>query len=95
VQNGAAAAHLEVDGGLPDVERPEEPGWEDAAVQVVQLRPRTGVEQVDSDEPERTPMDGAVHDVLALEGSEVGFEVVRLAVAAGRRTDVERDRATP
>ena len=54
VQDGAPVVHLEVDRALADVERPEQSRRQDAAVEIVHLRPRTGVEEVDSDEGERS-----------------------------------------
>src|SRR4030095_946575 len=93
VQDGTPAVDPEIDRALADVERPEEPGGQDAAVEVVHLRPRTGVEQVDSNQGERTMMDGPVNDVLPVEGADVRFEVVRLAVAGADAADVVGDGA--
>jgi hypothetical protein len=93
VQNGAAAVDFEIDRAFADVERPEEPGGQDAAVEVVRLRPRTGVEQVDSNQGERTTVDGPVNDVFPVEGADVRFEVVRPAVAGADAADVEGDGA--
>ena len=53
VQHRPPVVHLEVDRALADVERPEQPRRQHAAVEIVHLRPRTGVEEVNSDEGER------------------------------------------
>src|SRR5262245_45377685 len=92
VQHRSLVADLEVDGGFADVECPEESRGENAAVEVVQLRPRTGVIEVDSYQRERSAPDGAIDDVLALESTDVGFEVVDPAVAAACPTDVVGER---
>jgi hypothetical protein len=47
-QERALVVHPEVHRAPADVQRPEETRWQDAAVEVVYLRPRTGVEKVDS-----------------------------------------------
>ena len=81
MQNSAAGADLEIERRLPEVEGPEEARRQDAAVEVAQLRPRTGVEQVDSYQRERAVMGVAVDDVIALERANIGLEVVGRAVA--------------
>ena len=93
VQHRSPVADLEVDGGFADVECPEETGGENAAVEVVQLRPRTGVKEVDSYQRERPAPGGAIDDVFALEGSDVGLEVVHLSVVSARPADVVGERA--
>ena len=90
MQDRALVIDLEVD-RTPRVDRPEETRRQDAAVEVVHLRPRTGVEEVDSNQCERTVVGLAIDDILTLERTDVGFEVVRPAIAGARRADVERD----
>ena len=55
----------------------EETRGQDAAVQVVNLRPRTGVEEVNSYGARTRPVDVAVDEILTLERADVGLEVVR------------------
>src|SRR5262245_47191539 len=71
VQDGAPAVDREIDRALADVESPEETGGQDAAVEVVYLRPRTGVEQVDSNQGERAAMDRTANHVLSIECANV------------------------
>jgi hypothetical protein len=92
VQDGALGVVLEIDDPF-HAERPEETRRQDAAVEVVHLRPRTGVEEVDSNQGERTLVRHAIDDELALERANVGFEVVRPAIARARSADMERDRS--
>ena len=89
VQDCVPAVDLEIDRALADVERPEQSRGQDATVEVVNLRPRTGVEQVDSNQGERTAMDRPVDDVLPIEGADIRFEVVRPAVACAGAADME------
>jgi len=93
VQHRSLVADLEVDGSLADVKCPEESGGENAAVEVVQLRPRTGVIEVDSYQRERSAPHRAVDDVVALEGPDVGLEVVHLSVVSACPADVVGERA--
>jgi hypothetical protein len=95
VQDGAAPVHLEVDRGLAEVKRPEQARRQNAAVEIVQLRPRPGVEQVDSYQGERSVPDRAVRDVLAFERADVRFEIVGLAVASAGAADVESEGREP
>ena len=61
----------------------------DPAVVVVNLRARTGLEQVDSYEGEAPAPRLTVHgDVLSLHGPDVGLEVVRVPVTPLRLADV-------
>src|SRR6185295_16685096 len=63
-------AHLE--GDLPELDRPEQPRQGDAAVVVMLLRARTGLEQVDSYEGEGPPVRRSVDgDVLAIHDADV------------------------
>ena len=77
-------------GPLGKLDGPEEPGQRDAAVVVVHLRARTGLEQVDSYEGEAAVPRRPVHgDVLAIHDPEVGLQIVRVPVASRRLADVE------
>ena len=73
-------------------DRPEESRQKDAAVVVVNLRARTGLEQVDSYEREGPAPRRTVHaDVPPVHDPEVGLEVVRVSVASLRLTNVVGD----
>ena len=66
-----------------DLSDPEETGRTDTGIKVVNLRPRTGVEEVDSYQNKRAPMMCAIHGhILTLKHSHVAHQVVCLAVAA-------------
>ena len=95
MQDGSPVAHLEVDGALVKVERPKEARRQDTAVEVVHLRPRTGVEQVNSYQGKRSTLDGAVRNAPPLEGADVGLEVVRRAVARAGGTDMVGESTRP
>lgn len=92
VQHRSPVTDLEIDRRLADVERPEETRGKDAAVEVVELRPRTGVKDVDSYQRKRSPVDRTVHQVLSLERPDVGFEVVHRAVVTASGADVISNR---
>jgi len=93
VQDSSPVVHLEIDGRLAHVKRPEEARRKNAAVEVVKLRPRTGVIDVDSYQRERSSMNRAVHHVLPLERSDVGLEVVRRTIAAPGGADMIGNRS--
>ena len=78
------------------LDRPEQTRGADAAVEVVDLRARTGLEQVDSYQREGALLTGArLGNVGSVEDADVAFEVVVVAIAAGGRPDGIRLRREP
>ena len=75
---------------------PEQPRRQDATVEVVHVRARPGLEEVNSYEGEGAVAPGAIGgDVGALVRPDVGLEVVLPAVAPRRSPDMERDGREP
>src|SRR5262249_38211168 len=78
-----------------DLQQPEQTVWSDPRIEIVHLRPRNGVEEVDSDLHEGAMRQGgfclprtSIHDgphVLALIHADVRADVVELALIVGAR----------